>query len=79
MRPFEKLSVGSQGMATCWKSFSLCARISTECGLASRNPYIQGPKKTIFHLFFLDFLGAGEAVLAADLITAWKTLPGRLH
>ena len=33
-------------------------------------------EKPDFQLFFDDFLAAGEAALAADLITAWKTLRG---
>ncbi len=40
------------------------------------NLYIKGPKRQFFLSFFHIFLAGGEAALAADLITAWKTLRG---
>ena len=45
-------------------------------GYSYRNPYIKGPKRQFFLNFLMIFLAPGEAALAADLITAWKTLRG---
>ena len=41
-----------------------------------RGSLYKGPQKAICPSFFHDFLAGGEAALAADLITAWKTLRG---
>ena len=43
---------------------------------AFRNPYIKDPKRKFPNYFFHNFLVVGEAALAADLITAWKSLRG---
>ena len=42
------------------------------------DPYRKGPK-CIFSIFFHDVLDTGEAMLAAKMITALETLPGKLR
>ena len=53
--------------------------IGAQGRLSYRNPYIKGPKRQFFLNFFTIFWAAREAALAADWITAWKTLPASLE